>query len=181
MPQYPECPRRCPAGFTIVELAITLAIVGVLAATGVSRYQTYLDRARTARAIVELRGIAAKIQPFSDEAAAYPAALADVGVTTIDPWGRPYQYLLIDGNLPAGMASQNGGLPSVAAAPPGGGGGETIALARKDRFLVPINSDFDLYSLGPDGESSAPLSASMSRDDVIRAANGSFYGLAAKF
>lgn len=49
---------------------------------------------------------------------------------------------------------------------------------RKDRFLVPINSDYDLYSMGADGRSVAPLTASMSRDDIIRANDGAFVGLA---
>lgn len=35
--------------------------------------------------------------------------------------------------------------------------------------------------MGPDGESMPPLNAKSSRDDVIRAANGAFYGLAEKF
>ena len=50
-----------------------------------------------------------------------------------------------------------------------------------DRFLVPLNSDFDLYSMGRDGESVAPLTAAKSREDVVRAANGAFIGLASKF
>jgi general secretion pathway protein G len=47
---------------------------------------------------------------------------------------------------------------------------------RKDRNLVPINSDYDLYSLGPDGETRPPLTAGPSRDDIARAADGSFVG-----
>lgn len=53
--------------------------------------------------------------------------------------------------------------------------------ARKDRFLVPINSDFDLYSVGPDGLTQASLANRDSLDDVIRAADGAFYGLAENF
>lgn len=66
----------------------------------------------------------------------------------------------------------------------GGGGGPPcggIGGARKDRFLVPINSDFDLYSMGKDGQSVGPLTAQKSHDDVIRANDGEFYGLAANF
>lgn len=48
--------------------------------------------------------------------------------------------------------------------------------ARKDHNLHPINSDFDLYSSGADGQSSKPLTAGASKDDIIRANNGSFYG-----
>jgi general secretion pathway protein G len=41
---------------------------------------------------------------------------------------------------------------------------------------VPINSDFDLYSMGEDGKSSPPLTAKSSRDDIVRANNGAYYG-----
>ena len=48
---------------------------------------------------------------------------------------------------------------------------------RKDKNIVPINTDFDLYSIGKDGNSVAPLTAKPSRDDIIRANDGAFVGL----
>jgi len=69
-----------------------------------------------------------------------------------DPWGNPYQYLRVTG-------SNRGAL-------------------RKDRFLVPINSDFDLYSMGPDGETVLALTAKAARDDIIRANDGGYVGVA---
>ena len=53
--------------------------------------------------------------------------------------------------------------------------------ARKDHSLVPINTDFDLYSMGPDGRSSPPLTAKASRDDIVRANDGAFVGVAADY
>jgi general secretion pathway protein G len=61
------------------------------------------------------------------------------------------------------------------------GRGGAIGQARKDRFLVPLNSTFDLYSMGKDGESQPPVSARVSHDDIIRANDGGFVGLAARF
>ncbi len=52
---------------------------------------------------------------------------------------------------------------------------------RKDKQLHPINSDYDLYSVGKDGETVAPLTAKKSWDDVIRAADGAYIGLAKGF
>ena len=49
---------------------------------------------------------------------------------------------------------------------------------RKDRFLVPINSCYDLYSMGKDGQSVPPLTAKASWDDIVRANDGAFVGLA---
>jgi len=184
--------QRKSAGFTLIEISIVLAIIGILAATATSHYMKALDTARTARAIVELRGIAAQIEPKGDENAELPMTLAEVGIATIDPWGTPYQYLLLKDQLPPAHASNTSGLPNVAAAPAdpagngggggtGGGGLPAMALARKDGFLAPINSDFDLYSMGPDRETRATLNNPVSRDDIIRAADGSYYGVAEKF
>lgn len=52
---------------------------------------------------------------------------------------------------------------------------------RKDQAMVPINSDYDLCRKGPDGVSVKPLIANDSRDDIIRASNGSFIGLASDY
>jgi general secretion pathway protein G len=52
---------------------------------------------------------------------------------------------------------------------------------RKDRFLVPINSTYDLYSKGKDGRSVMGLTANDSRDDIIRANDGAFIGLASDY
>jgi general secretion pathway protein G len=46
---------------------------------------------------------------------------------------------------------------------------------------VPINSDYDLYSEGKDGNSAPPLGAAQSLDDVVRANDGGYVGLAANF
>ena len=70
-----------------------------------------------------------------------------------DPWGAPYQYL------------------NILAAGPGKG------AFRKDGKLNPLNSDFDLFSVGADRESMGPLSAAKSRNDIVRANNGAFIGL----
>ncbi len=71
-----------------------------------------------------------------------------------------------------GSGGNSGGCAGGHGHPPG---------ARKDRFLVPINCDFDLYSVGPDGESKIPLTAKQSHDDIIRAGDGAYVGVASDF
>jgi general secretion pathway protein G len=53
--------------------------------------------------------------------------------------------------------------------------------ARMDKQLNPINSDFDLYSVGRDGDSKKQLDHKLSVDDIVRASDGFFIGLAADF
>ena len=148
--------RRRRHGFTLVELAIVVAIMGVLGALAMAQYLAYIERVRVARAVIELRDIAARLDPIAFEGGELPASLADIGLGgRKDPWGRPYQYLRISGS------------PSW--------------KVRKDQFLVPLNSDYDLYSFGKDGMSQPSITNKFSIDDVIRGNDGAFLGLAAKY
>jgi general secretion pathway protein G len=53
--------------------------------------------------------------------------------------------------------------------------------ARTDKNLVPINADYDLYSMGKDGKSDSPLTANDSLDDIVRGNNGAFIGVAVNY
>ena len=186
---------RRARGFTFIEVMVAVAIVGVLASIAGSSYAKYVEKAKVARAIAEMQGIAKHLDAAVVDDGGPPASLADLAIPIPpDPWGHPYEYLQIAGNLPPGMSAIDGdGLPDVAAPPAGtgggsggaqgggGGGAPAIAAARKDRFLVPINSDYDLYSRGADGLTRPQLHDKDSQDDVIRGANGSYYGLAEGF
>jgi general secretion pathway protein G len=180
--------ERSRRAFTLIELAVVVAILGVMAALASTAYDSYIERVRVLRAVIEIKNMATELEGHLSVGGNLPATLADAGFSAPkDPWGHPYRYLPLAGRR----------LPGVGAPPPGagggrgggagggesggGGGGGGAGQARKDRFLVPINTDFDLYSVGRDGETAPPLAAAKSRDDVVRAANGAFIGLASKF
>ena len=52
---------------------------------------------------------------------------------------------------------------------------------RCDAYMLPLNTDFDLFSLGPDHATATSLGNQASLDDVIRANNGGFFGVAADY
>lgn len=142
--------------FTIIEIMIVMAVIGALAAIALPTYQGYLERTRVAQAVMDIAGISTKLEQYRLDNRQYPANLSDViNPVPLDPWGNPYQYLAID----------------IDPAPNKG-------AVRKDKSLNPLNSDFDLYSMGKDGLSAKPLTAAKARDDVVRANNGRFVGLA---
>ena len=147
------------SGFQLLELLIALAIVAIAAAVAVPSYTQHIDRANNADAAADVVSIAQAIEAFYTRNERYPDSLAEIGLDTFrDPWGNPYRYLRIAG---AGLKGKG--------------------ALRKDKKLNPVNSDFDLYSMGKDGDSKTPFTAKPSWHDVVRANNGHFVGLAADY
>ena len=73
-----------------------------------------------------------------------------------DPWGNPYQYLWLRGNPAPALKGER----------------------RRDKSMNPVNTDYDLYSLGADGLTAPQFVAGEALDDVVRANDGDFLGLA---
>jgi general secretion pathway protein G len=146
-------------GFSLVELLIAITVIGALIAIALPQFNLYKDQQKVSLAVADLRVLDNQLKSFKLSNDGFPAALSDLPqVAPSDPWGAPYQYL----NIEAADTKGKGNL-------------------RKDKNLVPINSDFDLYSKGPDGNSVAPLTAKASRDDIIRANDGGYFGVAEKY
>ena len=113
----------------IVAVTAAALIVGSFA---VPAFNGYVERARVARAVSDIGTLSLKLHRWQRDTNALPADLAEAGLSGDDPWGRPYVYVRAnDGN----------------------------ARLRKDRRRASLNTDFDLYSLGPDGESALGLLA----------------------
>jgi general secretion pathway protein G len=137
-------------GFTLVELLIVAAILGVLVTMAVPSYQHYVKAAKIARCRTEIITIDKEINAYFIDKGTLPtsASLAELGQgPLIDPWGRAYRFY----NIAVG-----GGSPYL------------------DTATNPLNTDYDLYSLGEDGQTDKELLLSdvHSQDDIIRAYEG---------
>jgi general secretion pathway protein G len=136
---------------------VAIGILAVIAAIGVPSYISYKQRAYVAAATVDIMTIATAINRYNTVNNSPPPDLATIGFDTLlDPWGRPYVYLSFTG------LHGNGQM-------------------RKDKNLVPINTQYDLYSVGADGQSRTPLTVPVSKDDVILANDGNYIGLASNY
>jgi general secretion pathway protein G len=153
-------PATCPnsvGGFTLLELLIAGGIVAILAAIAIPTYKSQVVEAKVAASITDIARIAQGIERYKSQNWSLPPNLASVGLDKLlDPWGRPYSYLSFTGLKGKGQM-------------------------RKDKNLVPINTEYDLYSLGADGLSQPPLTVPVSQDDVILANDGGYIGLASKY
>ena len=136
-------------------------VVGLLAAIALPSYSAVIARQKVAEAGRDLGKIAMAIERYRTTRFAIPETLAELGLDAdllVDPWGRPYQFLSFNSSIP-GIKGK----------------------IRKDHNLHPLNTEFDLYSFGKDGQSKSSLTAKDSRDDVIWARDGDFVGLAEDF
>ena len=157
-------------GFTIFELLIALVIASILATFAIAAYGSSKPdcdnpnarqgphmRAKMAHVTGQLGEIHLAILRFELSFNRYPDSLAEIGFNQVeDPWGSPYQYLVVFGLGNKGPV-------------------------RKDHNLHPVNSGYDLYSMGPDGVTSTPFTSNLGKDDIVLANDGDYFGLACQY
>ena len=150
------------AAFSLIELLIVVAMTGTIAAIALPEYMEALEKARVAKSIGDIVSAGEDIRLFYLDNNRFPNDLAEVGYANLkDPWGEPYEYRNIADSAMGGKGKPQG--------------------YRRDHFMVPLNSDYDMWSNGKDGTHQPPLTAKASRDDIVRALDGAWVGLAEDF
>ncbi len=64
--------RRNQKGFTLIELMIVIAIIGILAAIAIPQFSAYRERSYNAATISDLRGIRTSHEAYYADWEAYP-------------------------------------------------------------------------------------------------------------
>jgi general secretion pathway protein G len=145
---------------TLIELLIVLAILGTLSAIAVPILSGYLDDSRIATSKADIANIESQLERFILQNGRPPNNFGEAGIAPpLDPWGNAYLYVRLAGLTKA----------------------EQDAKCRWDKQEKPLNYDYDLYSMGKDGETKPKISHQDSYDDIIRANGGSYIGLASEY
>ncbi len=149
----PEIFRNNKA-LTLLELILVVAILGTVSGIAIPSFLAHRDKVLAQEAISDIAGIELVLHKYFAEHGRYPDSLADIGQDgNADPWGNPYEYL----NM-ANDPKNN--------------------QCRKNKEVHPINTDFDLYSVGKNERSVLAITSELSWDDIIRAYDGAYIGLA---
>ena len=163
------CPKRTrwSKGFTLIELIVVLGVVAVLTIIGTRVYSHFINQAKNTRAVAEVRVLEKEILEFWQTNDRLPDSLAEIDrAAVLDPWKTPYQYINFDTTSGAEDIKRTTGKKGK-----GKGSGKSSSL----------NEDFDLFSMGKDRMSAPDLSDASSQDDIIRADDGTYTGLASEY
>ena len=116
--------KRVQQGFTLIELMIVVAIVGILAAIALPAYQDYTIRSRVSEALAAAGACKTQIAEYVASRGTVPAATGDAGCSDV-----PSKYALAPTVL-AGVITISTNTAT-----------ELGAAASKDFTLTPVPAD----------------------------------------
>ncbi len=111
--------KKVQAGFTLIELMIVVAIIGILAAIAIPQYQTYITKTQVTRAMGEAGAVKTAIETCILQGKLVPG----LGATQCDP--QATGSTILTGGTQGSPIPANTGVPQVLN-PLTGAGADTI-------------------------------------------------------
>ena len=135
-------------GFTLVELIMVIALIGILATMSLPLYNQYKENAKTAAAIADIGVLSNEVSAFIlDRNYSRPLNLSEIGRgNLLDPWKNPYEYRA------------------------------TGVLTDEFGVVLLNENSFDLFSKGKDGNTADVGGVPVTKDDIARMNDGTYVG-----
>lgn len=96
---------RNETGFSLIELLIVVAIIGIISTIAVPQLMDAIDRARQRRTMADMRNIATANGTYRVDEGVYASTLADLVpaymqvVPANDGWGNAFEYSVSGGSF----------------------------------------------------------------------------------
>jgi general secretion pathway protein G len=146
-------------GITLIEMMLVVCIIAIASGIAVPTITGYKEKIDAAKGVADMTGIELLVDKFYAQNNRYPNSLGEIGKGGLkDPWGREYQYQNNELIIANDKKHKCNG-------------------CRKDGPIHPLNTDYDLFSVGKDGMSNDTIRSQPSQDDIVRAFNGSYLGI----
>ena len=161
------------SGFTLPEVLVAVAMVGVLAAVTLPAVMSQVNKSEISRVVQDLQNISQASQLYRTDTGAWPTSTDQLITSTASGWNGPYLARTSTGNMVTGTGATI--LSSLGTATPSGASGNFLQIT--------VNDITNADAQSVDGQLDAGLTTTWSSTGVVREASSTgiyYYPVAIK-